>query len=392
MVHDAMKQLGLLRQVLEQDKRPIAVLLGAGCPLAIKTGESNSETPLIPSIVGLTQMISQSLSSDDPAFSVIASSISDSRQREPNIEHILSHVRLLRQVVGVGEIQGLNAESLEQLEIGICSQIVRHVNKQLPTRGGPYHKLANWIGSTNRSHPISIFTTNYDLLIEQALEESGVPYFDGFIGSRNAFFDPHSMERDELPARWARLYKLHGSVNWHQEGRDVWRGDANGSSLIYPSHLKYDQSRRMPYLAMMDQLRSFLKGPGAVLITCGYSFGDEHINDIIVQGLEGNIVATVFGLLYGTLAEYPSILEIAKGRGNLSLIARDGGIIGKRVGGWEPRVKEEFPENPPSIDWEETGGDDPRELHGPKLMLGDFARLAALLEGLSQNSRSSVYV
>jgi hypothetical protein len=45
----------------------------------------------------------------------------------------------------------------------------------------------------------------------------------------------------------------------------------------------------MPYLAMLDRLRAFLKQPAGVLIIAGFSFGDDHLNEIIVQGLQGEI-------------------------------------------------------------------------------------------------------
>ena len=32
---------------------------------------------------------------------------------------------------------------------------------------------------------VRVFTTNYDLLIERALDEAGIPYFDGFVGTVN---------------------------------------------------------------------------------------------------------------------------------------------------------------------------------------------------------------
>lgn len=112
--------------------------------------------------------------------------------------------------------------------------------------------------------------------MEQAFEAYKIPYFDGFIGARQAFFDLASMENDELPSRWGRLWKVHGSVNWWRTKRDdVVRRDSGAAMLpgerqmIYPSHLKYDQSRRMPYLAMLDRLRAFLSRGQAVLVTCG---------------------------------------------------------------------------------------------------------------------------
>ena len=102
-------------------------------------------------------------------------------------------------------------------------------------------------------------------------EERRVPYFDGFVGSDNAFLDLESMAEDDLPPRWARLWKIHGSINWWmtdkkklRRSRDKGEGE---QLLIYPSHLKYEQSRQMPYYAMLDRLRVFLRSDQCVLLT-----------------------------------------------------------------------------------------------------------------------------
>jgi hypothetical protein len=167
--------------------------------------------------------------------------------------------------------------------------------------------------------PVEIFTTNYDLLVEQALEANRVPYFDGFLGSNETFFDLRAMEDDHLPSRWARLWKIHGSPNWHEDKNGAIRrsGDTQKRRIIYPSHLKYDESRRMPYLAMMDRLRAFLKKESAVLVAIGFSFKDVHLNEIIVQGLQGNATGVVFALLHGKLQRYEELTKIATTRSRM---------------------------------------------------------------------------
>ena len=191
---------------------------------------------------------------------------------DPNVEDILSHIRSLKLVAGKSTVRGLTAKDLIKLEDKICAIIADVVDAHLPSSGTPHHHLAKWIRSAPRTVSVELFTTNYDLLLEQALEDCEVPYFDGFIGARRAFFDLQSIEqdylpkRDQIPTRWARLWKLHGSINWRlvKNSKDrAWvirsalkhEGDR---LLIHPSHLKYEQSRRMPYLAMIDRLRAFV--------------------------------------------------------------------------------------------------------------------------------------
>ena len=91
----------------------------------------------------------------------------------------------------------------------------------------------------------------------------------------------------------------------------------------------------MPYLIMIDRLRNFLKKPSAVLVINGYSFGDEHINECVVEGLRSNPSAAVFGLLYGMLDDYKQAHDFTNTAVNLKLLARDGAIVGARRGTWK---------------------------------------------------------
>src|SRR5690606_5156115 len=107
----------------------------------------------------------------------------------PTVEDILGHIRTLKSLCGKSQIDGFSHEFLIALDLAICEQIREIVKKPLPQSDTPYHVLAKWIQAIDRDKPVEIFTTNYDLLLEQALEEQRVPYFDGFVGSDSAFLD-----------------------------------------------------------------------------------------------------------------------------------------------------------------------------------------------------------
>ena len=332
-----MHDLGRIRQDLQEslslDKHPVALLIGAGCPSSVRVPNSSGTTDaLIPDIVGLTGSVVSAMSAD-PAFLVLSKQFSDDGKSTFTIEDLLSRIRILRRIVGNGEARGLNATGLLTLEKQVCQHIVEAVKKILPPEETPYHRLADWIGGVARQSPIELFTTNYDLLIEQALEERGLPFFDGFVGARRPFFDLRAVEDDAIPPRWTRLWKLHGCLTWCLDGSGniIRRQQHDGTSeglLIHPSELKYDQSRRMPYLAMIDRLKAFIRKPSALLVTLGYAFGDEHLNEVIIQGLRGNPNAAVFGLLYKTLSQEASAAALSqKLPPNLSLIAKDRGVI-----------------------------------------------------------------
>jgi hypothetical protein len=213
--HCPYRQSTLLQQALAPDKMRIAFLLGAGCAVSVRLGlPDGGDKALIPDVAGLTKHIGDILGADAAHKTAYAALLKRLSGAAPNIEHILSHLRALYDVVRDGELGGLDQAALAALDARICELTTDVVEVDLPAHSTPYHQLAAWVGGVARTHAIEVFTPNYDLLVEQAFEAHKIPYFDGFVGARQAFFDLASVESDILPARWARLWKLHGSINW----------------------------------------------------------------------------------------------------------------------------------------------------------------------------------
>lgn len=388
-VQDPQKQIGYLQQCLSSDKKPLGLFLGAGCPVSIRIGD-DKKLPLIPDIAGMTEVVREKLSDDKetkPLLTIMEQHFKEDKRENTSVEDMLSHIRALRVVAGNAKVRDFSANNLDKLDADICQIIQELVDKSLPSNETPYHSTAVWADAVPREMPVEVFTTNYDLLMEQAFEDGRVPYFDGFAGSRSPFFDLRAMEEDNLPPRWARLWKLHGSINWFQDvERGVLRGASNDSDLprvIHPSHLKYDESRRMPYLAMIDRLRAFLKKSSSALVLCGYSFRDDHLNEVIVQGLQGTQTAIAFALLYGELSEYAKAKDLARQRPNLSLLAKDGGVIGGQEVKWPEIDAQPVASNGaigitwPPIDPADDGGK--RATH---VTLGDFFEFGKFLREL----------
>lgn len=340
--HDPHYHLKIFKQALSIEKKPLSFLLAAGCPLGVEM-TAPKLWPLIPAIKELTIFINETLKKDKDVSKVypkLLDEVSKASKNIENIEDILSFVRSLKEVASGGEVRGFTYDDLTNLDNKICSTIAEKLKVELPDKSTPYHSLANWISSIDRTYPIEIFTLNYDLLMEQALEDFAIPYYDGFVGSRNPFFDLKAIEGSLIPSHWTRVWKIHGSINWFKTNDDVNRFSGNnhsGSHLIYPSHLKYDQSRKMPYLALIDRLTTSLKSQPSIMIICGYSFSDDHINNSIINALKANPTSIVIGLLYGKLSGYEKAIKLAEGRPNLSLWAQDEAVIGTRRGYWLPQ-------------------------------------------------------
>jgi hypothetical protein len=408
--HEIFRQVGYIQQTLSQDKKPIGVFIAAGCPLSVRVNEKCDCTdkkeysdPLIPDVAGLTALIAKQLASADAGnpstYEKLLTQMETDGIKDPNIEIILSQIRALKQVAGNGTVKEFTEKDLIELDELICKTISDVVDKLLPNIETPYHGLAAWAKALDRDKPVHIFTTNYDLLTEQALEEEGCLYFDGFIGARKAFFDLGAVEDEKiLHPRWARLWKIHGSINWRLDSNKniirTYEKDGNQSYLIYPSHLKYDQSRKMPYLAMLDRLKDFIMSPSSALFIVGYSFSDDHINDIIKQSLRSNPTAIIYAFIYGDLEQdkYKEAIRCANATNNLSLIAFDKAIIGRKVGKWSLKDHEKVNEIPSEIvkfkkETVDVAGK-ATDIYTYELQLGDFKLFGNFLKEISATKKN----
>lgn len=385
--HNLQHQVGLVREALRSEKRRLGFFLGAGCPLGIYDESGSKSIKHIPDVAGLTSSIETKLAGEKELlecwYKLKAACTSD-KCKAPNVEHILTQLRTICALKGASTVDGMTVHNLSKLDTEIGKIIVELVNKSLPEYKNAYQRFALWVRQLERTYPLEVFTPNYDLLVEEAFEQCKVPYFDGFVGAREPFFDLAAMEQDKIPDRWARLWKLHGSINWIKQSDDsVFRchpPKPGQQVMIYPSHLKYEQSRRMPYLAMCDRLKAFFRETNPVIILCGYSFADEHLNELILDGLRGNRSAHCIALTYSTLKDHEQAVKCAEKFSNLSLLAWDGAVIATRCGSYK-NVDTAIATSGSGISIEKGPPDEEgNDTHQAHCHLGDFHHLCLFLE------------
>ncbi len=341
--HNLDQHMSDLRQIVAQGKKRIGILLGAGAPASIKVGDKSEA--LIPMISDLTKDVKEALSKDkneliDSVIANINKEKSDTDKKEPNIEDILSKIRFFSAALkeSSDKIGGYKHEDYKEAAKEICDKIGEIVKEYLPSDETPYNSLASWIDGTHREHAVEVFTTNYDLLMEEAFEMAKIPFFAGFSGFDKPFFDVASIyNNDDLPSRWARLWKLHGSLGWDTNKKDeiICGAGREAKQLIYPDHLKYDTMQKMPYTALFDRLKTFLNTPDTLLLTCGFSYCDSHVSAVIGEALSANPTASVFAFMYKKLEEESDAKKLAKKHFNFSTYANDKAIIGGIEGTWE---------------------------------------------------------
>jgi hypothetical protein len=242
-----------------------------------------------------------------------------------HIEHILSHLgdyatmaeRSKEKLIKIADDIILDLEALAEVHAKILrwiSETIRwgyipqsaDVPEQIGSRENPIvkidghrdfvHALFNrsQAGIAERRRAITFFTTNYDTLLEDALSLGCLLHWDGFSGGAVAYRSHRYGDKEPESGYRAHVIKLHGSIDWHLGADDrIWRvrdGDLYPEKLsrvlIYPQATKYLATQRDPFAAQFDLFRRTL-GSGAenVLAICGYSFGDEHINQEIELAL-----------------------------------------------------------------------------------------------------------
>ena len=149
----------------------------------------------------------------------------------------------------------------------------------------------------------SLFTLNYDTLLEKAADAEGIFLVDGFAGTLRRVFRPETYDQDlYFPAqttegrvhrydRVLHLYKLHGSLAWMSEepsldnpfGISAGNRPFGDSPIIYPTPSKFGDVLGMPYAELFRRFAGAVVRPQSTLFAIGYGFGDEHVNAIIRQ-------------------------------------------------------------------------------------------------------------
>lgn len=206
-----------------------------------------------------------------------------------------------------------------------------------------------------RSKQANIFSTNIDLFVEKAAEETGVEFNDGFIGSVTPVFSEanfqksvfknsiHFQNSTELPT--FNLLKIHGSINWKKDGNKVCNDieqilvsntqqsisritgrsfpdykennaeiitqikgkpdvkefiDAYSEFLVVnPTKKKFSETVfDVHFYELMRLMSNSLEKENSVLFVMGFSFEDEHIRNIVERALKTNPTLVVFIFSY----------------------------------------------------------------------------------------------
>lgn len=200
---------------------------------------------------------------------------------------------------------------LEKLPLPIW--LIGDVKDNLTKNKGHYHEkfIKKILQRPLNLKRANIFTTNYDLAFEYAFDKLGVHYISGFSGFQKRTFKPETFDYDiffpgsttqgkvQKIEKVLKYYKIHGSLTWIKENptpnnvygisevpiEQIRTGGGFENIMIYPTTAKKSFTLDFPYSELFRQFSAAISQSQSTLITYGYSFSDEHINDIIYQAL-----------------------------------------------------------------------------------------------------------
>lgn len=290
--------------------RNIIVLIGAGASVCCTNGSIDDRFGK--TVFMLAKVINEVLKQDPNLFSLqeladfckysVRVEQEDGQHLNPdfNLEDFLSDLIAYRKYVPEKD-----AGKYEASENRIFSLIVDNTSYEYDKDFLKHSTFINTVSHLVKSpSKLTIVTTNYDTLIEDAADEMGYTVMDGFTFSHRPYFDSDMFEWNlvkdienlktnelEYKKNIINLLKLHGSLTWERDKKGIRRKEKKEVSkpiMIFPSANKYMQSYQEPYFEMFTKFQELLKRPNTLFITSGFSFADNHISQMIYQAVLHN--------------------------------------------------------------------------------------------------------
>lgn len=378
---DVLREIRELKNYLSYSKN-IGFFFGAGTSCALG----------IPDIAQLTRGVEAALdTSAKKIFGIIRDDLKTlTPEHEVNIEDILNQLRRIRELTKESETktyQGVCGKDAAAVDEDICKTIYQIITeKESGATLDSTKRFFAWYNLLNRDFTKEVFTTNYDLVIEKSLEASEIPYFDGFVGSFEPFFwqesVDHYAQHGDLTKNWIRLWKIHGSLSWFWRYSETTKShriirignigcvdDIKNELVIYPSKDKYDSSRKQPFIAYFDRMRDYLLSGELLFVITGYSFSDQHINEIVFNCMRQNNRLFVIVFFYKD-DDVEILYKSCSAYLNLHVFGPTKAIINGELGEWSFNKEAIMPNEVTSTFWNEEKS---------QLSLGDFNALVNFL-------------
>lgn len=298
---------------IHQNYSNIIVLVGAGASVVCKEGTIDQQFGK--TVAMLTELINLSLKNDSKYFSLqelsdfckyaipVELEEGDNKSKiNPafNLEDFLSDLLSYEKYVPSDKHDKYLLSKDKIFELIVSNTSYDYDNSCLK-----HSAFINTVSHLVRTpSKLTMVTTNYDTLIEDAADSIEYTVIDGFTLTHRPHFDSDMFEWNlvkdidniktremEYKKNILNLLKLHGSLTWERSEKGIFRkekGDVREPIMIFPSSNKYMQSYQEPYFELFTKFQELLKRPNTLLITTGFSFADNHISQMIIQAILHN--------------------------------------------------------------------------------------------------------
>lgn len=173
---------------------------------------------------------------------------------------------------------------------------------------------------------VNIFTTNFDMFMEDSCERLSIPYNDGFSGQIKRNFSVANFNKiqrykslqfdntSDVPL--FNIIKLHGSVSWQEKDDKIVYSNGNHvlDDLDTKTGDKFDKEYKKiavinpnaekhfetvldtNYASMLRKFTLELEKENSVLLIVGFSLADKHIKNLLYGVLKSNptLIAAFF--------------------------------------------------------------------------------------------------
>ncbi|GIO19694.1 hypothetical protein J18TS1_27940 [Oceanobacillus oncorhynchi subsp. incaldanensis] len=230
--------------------------------------------------------------------------IGDEFNNEFNLEDFLSNLLTYEQFIKESESDKDKFVKSKEKILDLIKENTNYSFDKEKMKHDTFLKILT--SKVKKENQLSIVTTNYDTLFEEAAEELEITVIDGFSFSYDPYFDSDMFDwklvkhvpnvkttQLEYKENVINLLKIHGSLTWERCGsekkiRRKHKSSISKPIMVFPSSNKYAQSYDEPYFELFTKFQELLRKPNTLLITTGFSFADNHIATMITQAIKHN--------------------------------------------------------------------------------------------------------
>lgn len=255
------------------------------------------------------------LSAPDAAWTTVAQKLEQGVNLEAALADVDASSALLSTLVTV------TADAIAKAETVAIADVVAK-RRALP--------LATLIPHLAISQPATVITTNYDRLVELAIEMAGFAVECSFLGKHLAPFNPDAARRAlrsevvgsrRLSMRYRpniAVRKPHGSLDWYARGEDLVRCPYPVDLprlMITPGASKFVRGYERPF-DRHRELANQAIDKAARFLTIGYGFNDPHLQTHLSARIQAGIPTVILARTLSdparALRASPSVIAIER--------------------------------------------------------------------------------